>query len=1492
MPVCKVTSLVCADYNEFDDSSSTPPISPGPSAMLSKSKLTIEDSDKMHQNVVVIADSPEGEKHDEIQDYAEEVIIQTDKNIVNTEVSLNSAAQQQDDDVMETYETPELGEIVTSPLEQEVSEEYVLFPADVVDYAVDSDDSMKQLSFERKICTEEGEYSQQQITELVDKNVEIVKVTLRSPIDHSSDDEMMHKMSAKIKNRSHSICLDDVMDSPTQVLEEMEVEHSPGMYQSDTYKEDDLIASLEHGSEIVIIDPSIKSPEEHNIATTEDFEELIDCGKKRGTSRESPVQEEDASTSKTESDKATSFSETTVTSNSVNTQIIASIIKADTTQILTTSKPLSVTRLPIVNPKVISPRPKKLMNDVSQTTATVSIGNTTISVPVLTTVPLATSSTSRICTENIQKSSNNVVFTKSIPTLISVISSGTRISTSNSYTISNPKISTSSLVVDAKMKEKLLSHHQIIYPKLSSLTVSKDMALPKNIFDDESPDSSGDQDDLEMNKSIKSMDVDEASITSIEKTSSSNEAEDTQVEIKKQEEIVLEKSKPTAVEDAPTITLCSATDETNTITIHNESGEKSKDTICKDDQFEEMLNMLETITGDNKTDCPLLDSPKSSVTKSNDDLVSALSDHSQDSVADLNDIIQKDIKEKEATAIVPSTTKPPSVIPVHVIIKSRESSQSPISRVSSIMPQLSPLSQPAELTSNVANASQQLCTIMSAIGTNTKFDLKAKEASKSDLVNFETLLPSTKVEVVHKTTEHPQQQRPLMKLTLQQDAGKLLSSKPHVTKVLTSSEASAGGFVGSILMSGNRMTVQSSSRTVSPVVTNTANAAVLLSMKQRKPSPSTVEGSSSKHCQLLAVKSPLHSPKILHIQQQQTSSAGNTGMVMPNLTKIQPQKMQVDTTARPTVASNILSSTLSQPAQSRVSTFSTNQPPALIMTSRLIAEPPQLLATSTQQQQQQQQSAGLSNIQQQKVVQQPQMSSCQTLLHSQLTGPPFRRSKSTDEVLLPVKSEPGHIQAVKRHSMDLMTVKNEPTSTSDDSTISSSQIKTEIMMSNVKYVKPETSSDSQNVLLKQLLQNSNNGAAPPPPPPPVAVNPTPSQHHHQQQQPQQQQQQQVTHSNNQTLISPPQRSTVQVLKTQQRAPSLGLVSSLEAQLARPVIPPPTTALQASAQATASMPMQHVTQSDSPKSSPVRQIMSRETSFLSRSPVVTTSANTVVTGTPQQTTQQQQQQQQQHVEVRRIVQQQQQQQQQLQQQQHQDLLINSQQQQLIQQLKMDMNCMPATSQQQQQQHMEQHQSITIKKEILTPDALQSPVHNMIIPSQDVKKELSLDESSQQSSVSSDHCSLKDTVIKEEFIMDTTPAVTAPPALTLEQQQQQNEAAMRTAHETALEIKKRKRREYQAKRRQIKLEQQQQAAAAAAAAAQHQGLSMAQGSGGPIKMPDAMGASAVAVAKKKSRANSKMSGAGKQDEDYDSFIDGLMDQLRHMQPLAVVEPRHCR
>lgn len=521
------------------------------------------------------------------------------------------------------------------------------------------------------------------------------------------------------------------------------------------------------------------------------------------------------------------------------------------------------------------------------------------------------------------------------------------------------------------------------------------------------------------------------------------------------------------------------------------------------------------------------------------------------------------------------TNKPKTTvqIPVHVIIKSCESSnanlQPTTTRLSSNLPQLSPLSQPNEITSNMANASQQLRSIMSSINqtTNTTtglalsnqnkpvtttVELKANQVSLANTLSVVTVSTSASGKIENTITNVvPTSFENVLAVNRNNEMNAKSETVPKIVtetmsntitgKILTS-QAFTQNSIGTIATtSAGSILVVKQLRTVSP-------------MTSRSRSPVTVNSSGTKTQTFSLVKSTMGGGQAVIISGQAAqpgSSVIITQNKLPILTKVatstsigsaantiavstNPITVSTSAARAATQTMSILNNTLSQPQQTRILPYSEGQHitiskkptiklPILtkIENATVVSSANVSSASST---------AAIQNILQSSLysgsilsatLSQPAQKPNTKLLQTQLTNNPFRRSKSTDEVPGFLKESPAQIIS-KRHSS--MEASNSIKEEKDDSTTLTSvgQKGSENNTENCKFTtvtmvhKPD---ESQNVLLKQLLQQASN------------TTPTPS--------------------SMPTIVS---RSGPSL-----RAPSLGVVSSLEAQLARPVIlPAPAT----------------------------------------------------------------------------------------------------------------------------------------------------------------------------------------------------------------------------------------------------------------------------------------------------------------------------------------------
>lgn len=327
-----------------------------------------------------------------------------------------------------------------------------------------------------------------------------------------------------------------------------------------------------------------------------------------------------------------------------------------------------------------------------------------------------------------------------------------------------------------------------------------------------------------------------------------------------------------------------------------------------------------------------------------------------------------------------------------------------------------------------------------------------------------------------------------------------------------------------------------------PSITTTSTGSIVLvkqirnvsSLTNRSRSPVTVNSTGNKTQTFSVVKSSIGGAPIIISGQsaQQGSSVIIAHNKIPILTKIQTDAgPKLQTTIVPTVnsiavatstvatstinatetskstqpMSSILSNTLSQPQHSRIipygdGHFTLKKPHALIVTTRagfitnkvpaVVSSASVTSASST---------AAIQNILQTSLYSQPSSGSIlsatlsqpsqktnNTLHQTQLTSNnPFRRSKSTDEVPGFLKETPAQIIS-KRHTVSAMESLNIVKDEKDDSILynranqkSTENHVTENCKFNTVTIVPHKSDDSQNVLLKQLLQNSGSNTTPP-----------------------------------------------------------------------------------------------------------------------------------------------------------------------------------------------------------------------------------------------------------------------------------------------------------------------------------------------------------------------------------------------------------------------------
>ena len=1294
----KIKSLVSADYNELDDSSNTPPISPiNQTQKFQKAQDVIKKVQAIALGAtttatddIVIVDSSPDEKLRSL-DYDDD----NEKVTTLTEVSLNSTAQDIGDSDIETFDSCET-ELVSSPLDTKGTE-YVLFDSHVV--IEDSNESLKDMM-------------NTNVFEDATPSKEVLKTEAPSPVASPS---VVKKLSLVVENS------------------------------------DSVVVAIEADKDAIVK----KLPVVH-----EDFEAMIDCGSSKEEENDTEIEaikpEEEKLGDVTEREaRLKAFKEKLKEFKFIpNKSTISMAGDVKTIVYSTASSPVTLS-LPIsaisrsnmtttISSAAVAAAHKKLANKNStQTTAKVSIGNTTISVPVvmknmpqnmqqqnksgdspqnskkvMTNNPLTLSNlkknptlfnvagqkinTSTIVTLSLNRNLVQTVHRVQKPgqtqSILVPISTCVATSSSSSSSSSTPTVVTN---IDNKQATTTLqsgikinanrSTSQLSYTKISALLVTQDTALPTKIFEDDSisPDSSIETDDVEMLPE----------------------------------------------------TLLNKKENENTLDI-NTNKEMS---ISADTSF-----------------------------------------------------VAEDVAIAEIEQTPVSKTK--STIPVHVIVKSRESS-SPKTQgqrlISANVAQLSsPLSQPIEINTNTANAAQQIRSIMSSINVNdnkTDKDLVGNQV----VVTKPALTSTSKVSASitqAKSTNSKQFQVERVSPSPITSSGNILLVKqirttpsPHGVNAITSSSDSGTTKSQQIFISSTK------SSNVNPTIVVVSQA------QMQQPGLGSLVSKSQMPSNLLSI---LSSPGG---QQQTVTRIINYSDLQQNV--IQTSSAMSSMSATTTSSSGILNATLSQPS--------------IIKTSPAFA-----------------------NL---------------------LNANAFKRSKSTDDASIVkevASSSPSHLS--KRLSLEASNIiKLEPI---EKMTVIEEKpqllniIKTEaINMPPIKstvispppppLAKPE---DSQNVLLKQLLQNSGTG---------------------------------------QSGNSSPMSRAVPGLISNQRAPSLGVFSSLEAQLARPIVPPapanqnmlthpPITSIP-SPTLTTTTSSDIVTKNTISGNNSVK-LVTRETSFVSkpsktppspspsslqnqtisptfvdRQAIVVLNRNDVPANLLQFKTQKSTLQ---HVpmaidgsfssgmappniaikketilplssiisnKTTVVLQQQQQiqqqqQQQQIQQQQQQQQQVPSQQSSMFQQS-------PTQSNLQLVKSISQTSLCSVTSQPTTPVPMESP-------SMEMKKEI-MDDSSQSESISSDI-----SMVKMENIV-TTPTSQRDDGMS--EAMDTNDMSHKTPQEIANELKKKKRREYQKNRRQMQTSKEK------------------SGNKKPRKVP-------------------------KTEEDYDSFIDNLMVQIKSLPQMQILEP----
>lgn len=1395
--ISKVGSLVSTDYNEFDDSSSTPPVTPPP--VPSTSKLVIQKHEKrfveQQEQIVTVTSSPENKQmHDEMMDYDDD----NDNTVVSTEVSLSSAAQQNDGDditVIETFSS-DLTDVMSSPLESDqIAEEFVLFPGNmVVDISGEAQYSDKD--------EEDEEYSGQ-LVNIHDKNMHIVNVAIQSPT--TSEEEMI--MQGKTKNVTsdgltlnivqglssshHLLTMTDTPESPDQ--EELHIDPSPECV------EEELLSNFED-SEIVIIDPSVKSPEEQ-ISTKEDFEELIDEGTKKEKIIKSDIlNNKHIGEIHKYTSNVYSFSQKTTTSANVQQYSSNSSVKTSTCQKLTTgsisTQNISFVASPV---KTVTAAQKTIPKPTDLTNRNTKIINTSTSPITSIILPIKTTGRSNII---------------SVPKLVTSVSPAiTIVSASTSQIASILPAHFTVPVISASAVSKLTNVKVIDKPSSSLSLTTHDTSLPKKIFEDEplSPDSSHSEDDKSKDMSIRKEKIEEklaaetgekkeqehpTTVRSVNDAVKISSSQETAV-IQNKRESPLRRELPKTLESAIS---CNAPDVKSTAENVITSGLKDKSHISISNSAQSVLIhntpelkmtaqiIQEHIAGrsdgtmpasfitsqniddsnsndlDSKSVVISIPSPTPSQEQMLDNIaLQALENRRRDgsgisgefeSFEDVLDMIENitgepptvledNIKDKlklEEPAVPQETVVKKLETPTVVAVEKKEPENKPseikreptaiTTAISTSISQLSPLLQPNELTTNMANVSQQLRTLLS---TSPSVETVVKNVSHREKVMVtSTITPPSSSPSIPKVIQQAEKTSPTVtsSTVIVPNFRMKTPTPPAVSSPKTFSPAVAFPVSSPTLLSATS-TASPSSHTISYLPTSLSSRSVggiqLMPDHPKLPPITTVSNLVQSTNSPVIVQSNVSAIKASVISSSVNTSSSLSGTKSLSLNAML-QSHPAATTPQTAPSTITTASLLGSPLGIIRSGFSTN----LVQSHLHVTTSKEPVSNSNSNS-----VVGTNSAAVMPVVSRPIVSTT-NLLHTQLTKSVKTVSseeQTSSEMIIKredIKQEVSEAQT-SVSCQSIQSVHNVINFSRPDTLVG-------CKLSNMSTPTANRMEDSQNVLLKQLLQNT------------ACASTT------------------VTSVVTTTITSTPSSTPA--------APSLPLVPNLEEQLARPVPPTPTSLLPPI--------LQNEPQANTIKTTQRNTIMSRETSFVSKPVIQQAPPPAVVTSMPSQ---------QLHIDTKKC-------------------LPPSRTPS-----RDDLLSPPTPRSTGSQDSNLQTPPLTVKKEVVAAPP------NMLLP-QEVKKEL-VDESSQHSEVS-DH-SKPDVQMKEEM-MDLDPSTEKS---LLEQKE---------------EIKKMKRRAYQQKRR----------------------------------MNQMLGKETAGQPKKRPRKSSKV------EEDYDSYIDSVLAQLRNLPPMNVAEP----
>ncbi|XP_011303059.1 histone-lysine N-methyltransferase 2C isoform X3 [Fopius arisanus] len=1121
----KINSLVCADYNDFDDDSHTPPQTP-----------PNRSDSKVVQGVVAEKSSLGiGSPSDKLEAMPDTTDYDDDKTIVNEEVTLSSTAQRDNDDitVIEEFSESELGDVVLGALDPEMQEEYVLFEQDmVVDLSVDSNDSLSHALVNN--------------TNQSHDLVQILEIQQAHDDQVLSDEELIPTQNRNKKGLRLDIVrtlgsgkrLVAVTDTPESPDQDEIIDQSPGTSPF-LHSSDHNFIELVEESEVVIIDPSTKSPDDHLVKEdcVEEAEKIdcnfVDINQKGndtiesstpdGTDKKSPSFNfcEKSPMSSMNVDPAGSSDDVKVVSlNEIVIMSATTDIPEENEVKIGDCQKSSV--LPSKVPNVIADTKIYVKSSQSsQETAllklqkvnSVDIPDGPVDAPkiedkIIELKPEINLSKpvyqGRIETETIK----NSVPVKSPAVSLKPKSSTLELSPKENE-ISSQKVSAapekiSTITKSAEKPEESTSKAEPT-PTLTNCTPSSSEVLEESL-DEKKTDPLNTTDELEdmlekihnpAENAINGESKKEKSVVSPLQRISPVVDEMSLVNILESDTdpIINEKSEDKREDKLDSKIIKSESLTPSEIKTELESSSKAfEDSVQQPEEPsespEDILDMLDNIisTKPEMVDTDILEedrSRKSSlIYQMPTPLESLPLNILQDSLMDLEtpgenetpaeNPPQVQIPSKPVTEIRPATKSPPSSQPPTAVIVSTVAQ---LQRSTTTIPHLSPLSKPTELTSNVANVSHQLRTLLSSLQTNhSQSYTTAGQATLVSMVSSGAAAAKASIVVTATGTNALSSSSATLNFTKSSDTTSTFSSglkePPSVVPILNKTSSSEqfnriSSSVGGVLASLPSPTIASRPGTNSGIsITSNAMLNAMLSRTTSLTKP-TIAGHRANTITSNLLSSVLPTPTIQKSQNMQAILQVSSGGAIPSKAPLNTSAVSTSVQSAKTVVPPMIANTIN------------------VTTSIL----------------------------------QSTLSQAPTLLHSQLSGQSQYKTG-----LLPIDNKSGEIDSPVGTSKD------------EEKTLAAS-----VRADDAKAINAHRMEESQNVLLKQLLQNTACATTAPP-------------------------------------------------SSTSSAPSLPIVPSLEAQLARPTPTPPSSLIP---------PLLNKI----PSTKTVTKVLTRETSFVSHIPIV-------------------------------------------------------------------------------------------------------------------------------------------------------------------------------------------------------------------------------------------------------------------------------------------------